>query len=81
MVVSEPLGIMLVNERMLESFLYTRKWLKPSGKMFPSKSDLYVAPFSDEQLFREATDKAAFWQQTSFYGTKLMNARCTDPQL
>lgn len=34
--VSEPMGTLLVNERMLESYLYARDhFLKPGGKMFP----------------------------------------------
>lgn len=32
-IVSEPMGYMLLNERVMESFLYARKWLKPNGKM------------------------------------------------
>ena len=31
MIISEPMGYMLVNERMLESFLHAKKWLKPEG--------------------------------------------------
>jgi len=26
MIISEPMGIMLVNERMLESYLHARRW-------------------------------------------------------
>jgi hypothetical protein len=34
--VSEPMGTLLVNERMLETYIYARdKFLKPGGKMFP----------------------------------------------
>jgi type I protein arginine methyltransferase len=36
MIISEPMGTMLVNERMLETYVYARKWLKPGGNMFPS---------------------------------------------
>ena len=31
MIISEPMGYMLFNERMLESFLHAKKWLKPGG--------------------------------------------------
>jgi type I protein arginine methyltransferase len=31
-IISEPMGYMLVNERMLESYVYARKFLKPGGK-------------------------------------------------
>jgi histone-arginine methyltransferase CARM1 len=30
-IISEPMGYMLFNERMLESFLHAKKWLKPVG--------------------------------------------------
>ena len=30
-IVSEPMGYMLFNERMLESYVHARKWLKPDG--------------------------------------------------
>jgi histone-arginine methyltransferase CARM1 len=60
-IISEPMGYMLLNERMLESFLHAKKWLKPNGKMFPSFGDLYVAPFTDEALYMEQASKANFW--------------------
>ena len=31
-IISEPMGYMLLNERMLETFLHAKKFLKPSGK-------------------------------------------------
>lgn len=31
-VISEPMGYMLFNERMLESFLHSKKWLKSNGE-------------------------------------------------
>ena len=30
-IISEPMGYMLYNERMLESYLHAKKWLKPEG--------------------------------------------------
>lgn len=30
-IISEPMGYMLVNERMLESYMHGRKFLKPEG--------------------------------------------------
>lgn len=39
-VVSEPMGYMLFNERMLETFLHAKKWLKPDG------TNLRLCPFS-----------------------------------
>lgn len=31
-IISEPMGYMLFNERMLESYLHAKKWLKPGGE-------------------------------------------------
>ncbi|KAF7646822.1 hypothetical protein LDENG_00182050 [Lucifuga dentata] len=70
-IVSEPMGYMLLNERVVDSFLYARKWLKPNGLMFPSCADIHLAPFSDEQLYMENHARAAFWQQRSFCGVNL----------
>jgi type I protein arginine methyltransferase len=33
-IISEPMGYMLFNERMLETYLHAKKWLKPGGKLF-----------------------------------------------
>lgn len=60
-IISEPMGYMLYNERMLETYLHAKKWLKPGGKMFPSRGDLHVAPFTDEALYMEQFNKANFW--------------------
>lgn len=30
-IISEPMGYMLYNERMLETYLHAKKWLKPGG--------------------------------------------------
>ena len=74
--ISEPLGIALVNERMLESYLRARdSLLKPGGKMFPDKSELFAAPFSDEPLYTEQYQKASFWTQPDFYGVNLSALR------
>lgn len=60
-IISEPMGYMLYNERMLETYLHARKWLKPGGRMFPTEGDLHVAPFTDEALYMEQYNKANFW--------------------
>lgn len=31
-IISEPMGYMLFNERMLESYLHAKKYLRPSGE-------------------------------------------------
>ena len=33
-IISEPMGYMLFNERMLESYLHAKKWLKPGGLFY-----------------------------------------------
>jgi predicted RNA methylase len=47
-IISEPLGIFLLNERMLETFIIARdKFLKLGGKMFPTRAELFIVPFTD----------------------------------
>ncbi|XP_035165776.1 histone-arginine methyltransferase CARM1-like [Oxyura jamaicensis] len=70
-VISEPMGYMLFNERMLESYLHSKKWLKSNGMMFPTFSEIHLAPFSDEQLYMERYSRANFWYQECFYGVNL----------
>ncbi|PPD99859.1 hypothetical protein GOBAR_DD03112 [Gossypium barbadense] len=70
--ISEPMGTLLVNERMLESYIIARdRFLVPNGKMFPSTGRIHMAPFSDEYLFVEIANKALFWQQQDYYGVDL----------
>lgn len=61
----------LLNERMLESYVHARKWLRPGGTMYPSSSTMYCAPFTDEQLYQELASRAAFWDSDSFFGVNL----------
>lgn len=74
-IISEPMGYMLLNERMLETFLHAKKFLKPGGKMFPSRGDLHVAPFTDEALYMEQFNKVNFWYQEYFHGVNLSTLR------
>lgn len=54
MIVSEPLGTFLLNERMLETYIIARDmFLKPKGLMFPNKADLCIMPFTDEAIYNE----------------------------
>ncbi|CAK9238579.1 unnamed protein product [Sphagnum jensenii] len=70
--ISEPMGTLLVNERMLESYIIARdRFLVPKGKMFPSIGRIHMAPFSDEYLYSEIASKALFWHQQSYYGVNL----------
>lgn len=89
--ISEPMGYMLVNERMLESYVHARKFLKPGGplqstqlcligasslgRMFPTTSDMHFALFSDEGLYLEQGQKASFWCQDNFYGVNLASLK------
>uniref|UniRef100_A0A7S3U1M5 type I protein arginine methyltransferase n=1 Tax=Strombidinopsis acuminata TaxID=141414 RepID=A0A7S3U1M5_9SPIT len=78
--VSEPIGTLLFNERMIETYLCARdRFLKPGGKMFPNVGDLMVAPFSDAVLHWEQMTKNTFWKNPNFYGLDLTAAadRCT----
>jgi histone-arginine methyltransferase CARM1 len=71
-IISEPMGFLLVHERMLEVFVLARaRWLKPGGRMFPSTGTIFLAPFADEALYNEQLAKVSFWQQGSFYGIDL----------
>jgi len=36
-IVSEPMGYLLLNEKLMESFLHARKWLKPNGRSLNKK--------------------------------------------
>ncbi|TYJ15388.1 hypothetical protein E1A91_A10G180600v1 [Gossypium mustelinum] len=70
--ISEPMGTLLVNERMLESYIIARdRFLVPNAKMFPSIGRIHMAPFSDEYLFVEIKLQALFWQQQNYYGVDL----------
>ncbi|KAJ3683723.1 hypothetical protein LUZ60_013950 [Juncus effusus] len=70
--ISEPMGTLLVNERMLESYVIARdRFLAPDGKMFPTLGRMHMAPFSDEYLYVEIANKGLFWQQQNFFGVDL----------
>ncbi|KAG6435439.1 hypothetical protein SASPL_100313 [Salvia splendens] len=56
--ISEPMGTLLINERMLESYIIARdRFLVPKGKMFPTIGRIHMAPFSDEYLYIEIANK------------------------
>ncbi|KAL8485005.1 hypothetical protein ACS0TY_027345 [Phlomoides rotata] len=70
--ISEPMGTLLINERMLESYIIARdRFLVKDGKMFPTTGRIHMAPFSDEYLYIEIANKALFWQQQNYYGVNL----------
>lgn len=71
-IVSEPLGTFLLNERMLETYVIARQlFLKPDGRMFPARADLCVIPFSDTDIYNEQLSKCEFWRSKDFYGVDL----------
>jgi histone-arginine methyltransferase CARM1 len=71
-IISEPLGILLVNERMIESYIKARDlFLKPGGRLFPSKSIIHLIPFTDETVYNEYIEKVSFWKHTQFYNIDL----------
>lgn len=48
-IVSEPIGFLLVHERMLESYVQARDmYLRPGGLMMPSNGTIICAPFTDQ---------------------------------
>jgi histone-arginine methyltransferase CARM1 len=76
--ISEPMGTMLFNERMIESYLLARDaYLKPKtegGLMFPCFGRLHCAVYEDDVLSREISEKAHFWtreESKDFYGIDL----------
>ncbi|KAF4528665.1 hypothetical protein B566_EDAN017540 [Ephemera danica] len=58
-IISEPMGYMLYNERMLETYLHAKKWLQPN----------------DDALYMEHFNKANFWYQQCFHGVDLSSLR------
>ncbi|WVO20221.1 uncharacterized protein IAS62_001514 [Cryptococcus decagattii] len=76
-IVSEPIGVMLLHERMVESFILARDlFLKPGGQLLPSAGHIFFCPFSDEGLYNETDQKAQFFNHTLFGTdfTELYNA-------
>lgn len=68
-IVSECLGVLLVHERMCESFLDARdRFLAPGGSVFPSAGTICLAPFEDKQLYNDTVNKAKWWLNNNFYG-------------
>jgi len=71
-IVSEPLGFLLVHERMLEAFVTAReRFLRPGGKMMPTTGTILVQPVTDGTLWQEQEAKASFWRCGDFHGVDL----------
>jgi histone-arginine methyltransferase CARM1 len=75
-IISEPIGFLLVHERMLEVYVIARnRFLKPGGLMYPSSGSIVFAPLTDEALFQEQVGKSVFWENSDFYGVNISNVR------
>ncbi|KAG5180980.1 putative histonearginine methyltransferase [Tribonema minus] len=71
-IVSEPIGFLLVHERMLETYIVARdKFLKPGGAMYPTAGTIVVTPITCDALYQEQLAKAAFWSTADFYGVNV----------
>ena len=76
-IISEPMGVMLFHERMIESFLFARnKFLKPDRldlpeSLFPGSGTILLAPFTDPSMFADFKTRSKFWKSESFYGVDL----------
>ncbi|XP_056847350.1 probable histone-arginine methyltransferase 1.3 [Raphanus sativus] len=63
------ISTLLVNERMLESYVIARdRFMSPNAKMFPTVGRIHMA---DELLFIEKANKALFRQQDNYCGVDL----------
>lgn len=68
-IISEPIGVLLFHERMMESFLMARdRYLKPNGSLYPTRGSIHFSPFTDATLWTETINKACWWDQSDFYG-------------
>lgn len=52
-IISEPIGYMLLNERMLESYLHAKKWLRAKGRL---RCDFNTNVQNNLQYLRSNTD-------------------------
>jgi len=70
--ISEPMGSMLLSERMLESYIAARDmFLKPGGKMLPGDGTIYCAPSSLPTFHADSAIKKQFWSNSNFHGLDL----------
>jgi histone-arginine methyltransferase CARM1 len=57
-IISEPIGVLLLHERMIETYVDARiHHLKPGGRMYPNRSIIRLCPFSDEVLYESLKAK------------------------
>lgn len=61
-IVSEPMGYFLINEQMLQSYLWAKQqYLKPNGLLFPEKAHLYAAPIYGHSLRKTIDNNCRRW--------------------
>ena len=66
--VSECLGVLLVHERMCESYIEARdRFLRPGGAMFPRTGSLCFTLLNDARLWQEVRARGDWWNTTTFY--------------
>lgn len=71
-IVSECLGVLLVHERMCETFIEARnRFLRPGGSMFPRIGTLCFSLLNDVRLWQEVRARGDWWNTTNFYGVDL----------
>ncbi|WFD24498.1 type I protein arginine methyltransferase [Malassezia equina] len=71
-IVSECLGVLLVHERMCETFIEARdKFLRPGGSVFPRTGSLCFSLLNDARLWQEVKARGDWWNMNSFYGVDL----------
>lgn len=44
-IISEPMGYMLLGDKVMDNFLHARKWLKPNGKI--ARSTVLFSTFKE----------------------------------
>lgn len=70
--VSECLGVLLVHERMCETYLTARdRFLRPGGSMFPHVGTLVFSLLQDPKLWSEVRARGEWWNTENFYGVDL----------
>ena len=80
-IISEPMGVLLFHERMIESFLFARnKFLKPEllgnrMSLFPGIGSISLAPFTDGLMYSDFKSRSKFWGNESFYGVNLSSMK------
>ena len=71
-IVSECLGVLLVHERMCETFLEARdRFLRPDGAMFPRVGILCFSLLNDPRMWQEVRARGEWWNTDNFYGVDL----------